>query len=187
VHTVALQRFLFFLQILCVSLPTVVFMVYTAHKLAKISQAKKLRQEEQEKKKKQKETARKQREAARKKAAIDELRRRAESGPPGLKTWFLKLFCGMCINLGSTLSVYGDVSRLSGHALHNHFQSRDVPTETCIFYYLKIKLLFTWRKPLKPVTWFKPVVLNCEETPPQRSVSKFPGARALTRPTTWKV
>lgn len=58
-------------------------MVYTAHKMAKISQAKKLRQEEQEKKKKLKEKAKKQQEASRKKALEELRRRREESGPPG--------------------------------------------------------------------------------------------------------
>merc|ERR1739842_158524 len=39
-------------QILAVSLPAVIFMVYTAHKMEKIAQAKKLKTEEMEKKKK---------------------------------------------------------------------------------------------------------------------------------------
>ena len=43
---------IFVLQILGVSLPTVMFMVYTAHKMEKIAQAKKLRQEERDKRKK---------------------------------------------------------------------------------------------------------------------------------------
>uniref|UniRef100_F6UBN0 Gap junction protein n=1 Tax=Ciona intestinalis TaxID=7719 RepID=F6UBN0_CIOIN len=47
------------LQILSVSLPTIIFMVYTAHKMTKISQAKKLRQDEMDKKKKMREEAKK--------------------------------------------------------------------------------------------------------------------------------
>ena len=60
---------------MCVALPTVIFIVYTAHKMTKIAEAKKLRKEEQDKKKKQKEQAKKLREDARKKAQ--------SHGPPG--------------------------------------------------------------------------------------------------------
>lgn len=70
------------LQILGVSLPTVIFMVYTAHKMEKISQAKKIRKEEQEKVKKQKEEAKKIRDEARKKMIEDKKRRAAEGHPP---------------------------------------------------------------------------------------------------------
>nr|XP_002131483.1 gap junction beta-4 protein-like [Ciona intestinalis] len=70
------------LQILSVSLPTIIFMVYTAHKMTKISQAKKLRQDEMDKKKKMREEAKKLKEEARKKAMADRRRRLEESGPP---------------------------------------------------------------------------------------------------------
>lgn len=70
------------LQILGVSLPTVIFMVYTAHKMEKISQAKKIRKEEEEKVKKQKEEAKKIRDEARKKMIEDKKRRAAEGHPP---------------------------------------------------------------------------------------------------------
>jgi len=70
------------LQILGVSLPTVIFMVYTAHKMEKISQAKKIRKEEQEKAKKQKEEAKKLRDEARAKMLEDKKRRAAEGHPP---------------------------------------------------------------------------------------------------------
>lgn len=62
-------------------MPTIVFMIYTSHKLAKIAQAKKLRKEEQEKRKKEKEAAKKLREESRKKA-IEERRKRMEDGEP---------------------------------------------------------------------------------------------------------
>jgi len=54
------------LQILAVSLPAVIFMVYTAHKMEKIAQAKKLKTEEMEKKKKQREVVKKMRAQIRK-------------------------------------------------------------------------------------------------------------------------
>ena len=53
---------------MCVALPTVVFIIYVAHKMTKIEHAKKLRKEEQEKRKQQKEQAKKLREEARKKS-----------------------------------------------------------------------------------------------------------------------
>jgi len=62
------------LQILGVSLPPVIFMVYTAHKMEKISQAKKLKKEDMEKKEKQREVVRKMRAA---------IRKRNGQGPPG--------------------------------------------------------------------------------------------------------
>ena len=69
---------IYFLQILCVALPTVIFIVYTAHKMTKIAEAKKLRKEEQDERKKRKEQAKKLREEARKKAMAER-----DSVPPG--------------------------------------------------------------------------------------------------------
>lgn len=69
------------LQILAVSLPAVIFMVYTAHKLEKISQARKLKKEEEDKRKKQKEVVNKMRAAMRAKSLVE--RRRAGTLPPG--------------------------------------------------------------------------------------------------------
>lgn len=69
------------LQILAVSLPAVIFMVYTAHKLEKISQARKLKKEEEDKRKKQKEVVNKMRAAMRAKSLVE--RRRAGALPPG--------------------------------------------------------------------------------------------------------
>jgi len=69
-------------QILCVALPAVIFMVYTAHKMEKISQAKKLKAEEQEKKKKQREVVEKMRANFRKKSNV-ERRKTGSTNPPG--------------------------------------------------------------------------------------------------------
>ncbi|XP_039249398.1 gap junction delta-2 protein-like isoform X2 [Styela clava] len=56
------------LQILSVAIPSIIFIVYTAHKLTKIEQARALKKKEEDKKKKQKEEAKKLREEARNKA-----------------------------------------------------------------------------------------------------------------------
>ncbi|XP_039249397.1 gap junction gamma-2 protein-like isoform X1 [Styela clava] len=66
------------LQILSVAIPSIIFIVYTAHKLTKIEQARALKKKEEDKKKKQKEEAKKLREEARNKAR----RRMADEGPP---------------------------------------------------------------------------------------------------------
>jgi len=73
---------------LCVALPTVIFIVYTAHKLTKIAEAKKLRKEEEDKIKKKKEKNRKQKEEARKKAGLN--------GPPGTMNLLLSDFYRPC-------------------------------------------------------------------------------------------
>jgi len=69
------------LQILGVSLPAVIFMVYTAHKLEKIGQAKKLKKEDEEKKAKQREVVKRMRATLRWKSAA-ERGRTDGSAPP---------------------------------------------------------------------------------------------------------
>ena len=64
-------------------------MVYTAHKMEKISQAKKLKAEEQEKKKKQREVVEKMRANFRKKSSVDR-RKTGGTNPPGL---LIKTIC----------------------------------------------------------------------------------------------
>lgn len=66
------------LQILSVAIPSIIFIVYTAHKLAKIDQARKLKKAAEAKKQKQLKEAKRLREEAREKA----LRRRTGEGPP---------------------------------------------------------------------------------------------------------
>ena len=78
--------FSFVVQILSVALPTIIFMIYTAHKLTKIAQAKKLRKEEQDKKKADKEKAKALREESRKKALI-ERRNMGDTGLPGCELY----------------------------------------------------------------------------------------------------
>jgi len=70
------------LQILAVSLPAVIFMVYTAHKMEKIAQARKLKQEEQSKLKKKREVAKKMAATIRWKTLAAN-RKLAGQSPPG--------------------------------------------------------------------------------------------------------
>jgi len=67
------------LQILGVSLPAVIFMVYTAHKMEKIQQAKKLKAADLQKKKVQREAVKKMRAAIR----LRNMERNGGQPPPG--------------------------------------------------------------------------------------------------------